>query len=136
MNKKIKIAFLLLVLTQAAHSVEEYYGRLWEVLAPAKFITSLISDDHGKGFVIINVALFIIGILIWLAIVRNYQPAIIPVWFLTIMEIINSIGHSVWAVMERDYVPGVATAPILLMPALYLVKQLAKTSHTAVHRSG
>jgi hypothetical protein len=136
MNKKIKIGFLLLVLTQAAHSVEECYGRLWEVYAPAKFITSLVSNDHEKGFVIINIGLFITGMLIWLAVIRNNPSAVIPVWVLTILEIINSVGHSVWAVMERDYVPGVATAPILFILALYLVNQLTKTNHTVVHRSG
>ena len=136
MNKKIKIAFLLLVLTQAAHSIEEYYGKLWEVYAPAKFITGLVSSDHEKGFVIINIALFIAGMLIWVAAVRNNLSAIVLVWILTIMEIINSIGHSVWAIMERDYVPGVATAPILFILAIYLLRQITKTNHTAVHLSG
>ena len=136
MNKKIKKAFLLLVLVQAAHSIEEYYGKLWEVFAPAKFITSLVSNDHEKGFVIINVALFIAGMLIWVAAVRNHSFAIVPIWFLTIMEVINSIGHSVWAIMERDYVPGVATAPILFILAIYLMRQLTKTNHTAAHLSG
>ena len=136
MSKKIKIAFLLLVLVQALHSVEEYYGKLWVVYAPAKFITSLVSDDHEKGFIIINIALFIAGMLIWLAVVRKNSSAIVPVWVLTILEIINSVGHAVWAIMERDYVPGVATAPILFILALYLVKQLTKTTHTVVHRSG
>ena len=136
MSKKIKIAFLLLVLVQAAHSIEEYYGKLWEVFAPAKFITSVISDDHARGFVILNTALFIAGMLIWLAIVGNYPSAIIPVRVLTILEIINSVVHSVWAVVEGNYVPGVATAPILFILALYLVKQLTKTNHTVVHRSG
>jgi hypothetical protein len=118
MNRKIKIAFLLLVLTQAVHSIEEYYGRLWEVYAPAKFITGLVSNENEKGFIIINIALFIAGILIWSAAVRNHSSAIVPVWVLTILEIINSIGHSVWALMEREYVPGVATAPILFILAL------------------
>jgi hypothetical protein len=136
MSKKIKIAFLLLVLTQAAHSLEEYYGKLWEVFAPAKFITSVVSSDHEKGFVIINVALFTAGMLIWLAAVRNNPSAIVAVWIVTIMEIINSVGHAVWAVMERNYVPGVATAPILFILALYLVKQLTKTNHIIVRRSG
>lgn len=135
MDQKIKTPFLLLVLVQALHSIEEYYGRLWEVFAPAKFISSLVSNDHEKGFVIINIGLFIAGMLIWLAAVRNNSSAIIPVWVLTILEMINSIGHSIWAVMEKNYVPGVATAPFLLILAIYLVTQL-KTNHTIVHRSG
>ena len=133
LSKKIKLAFLLLVLIQALHSIEEYIGRLWEVYAPAKFITGLVSNDHEIGFVMINICLFLFGIFVWFAAIRNYSFAIVPVWFLTIMEIINSIGHSVWAVMEKDYVPGVATAPIIFILAIYLVRELIKTNHTTEH---
>lgn len=136
MDQKIKIALLMLVLVQALHSIEEYYGKLWEVFAPAKFISGLVSSDHEKGFLIINILLFIAGLLIWLAAVRNYPFAVILIWFLTIMEIINSIGHSIWGVRERNYVPGVATAPLLLILAIYLAKQLIKINHTTVHRPG
>ncbi len=136
MNKKIKIAFPVLVLVQALHSIEEYIGRLWEVYAPAKFITSLVSNDHEKGFVILNICLFTFGLVSWLVAVRNYSFAIVPIWFLTVMEIINSIGHMVWAVLEKGYVPGVATAPTLFVIAFYLVKQLTKTNHTTVHQPG
>lgn len=105
MNKRIKIAFLLLILIQALHSVEEYIGRLWENYPPAQFLTTLVSDNHERGFIIINVCLFIFGMLVWLAAVQNYAFALVPISFLTIMEIINSVGHSVWAVMEKNYVP-------------------------------
>ena len=135
MNQKIKIAFLLLVIVQTLHSIEEYYGSLWEVFAPAKFISGLVSNDHEKGFVIINIALFVAGLLIWFAIIRNYSFAIVPVWVLTIMELINSIGHSVWAAMEKSYVPGVATAPFLFILAIYLVRRLTKINHITVRRS-
>jgi len=136
MNKKIKTAFVALVLMQALHSIEEYIGRLWEVYAPAKYISGLVSDNHEQGFVIINIALFIFGLLIWLAAIRNYSFAIIPIWFLIIMEIINSIGHSIWAIMQRDYVPGVATAPFLFVLAIFLLLQLTKTNHTTAHQPG
>ena len=65
MNKKIKIAFFLVVVVQALHSIEEYYGRLWEVFAPAKFITSVVSKDHEAGFMVINICLFLAGMLFW-----------------------------------------------------------------------
>lgn len=38
-------AFLALILVEAAHSLEEYVFRLYEVFAPARFISSLVSDD-------------------------------------------------------------------------------------------
>src|SRR5687767_10505018 len=97
---------------------------------------SIVSTDHEKGFILINMGLFIVGMLIWLGVVRNNSFAIIPVWVLTILEFINGTGHSLWAIIERDYVPGVATAPILFILAIYLIRQLTKTNRTVVHRSG
>ncbi|HEV8080055.1 MAG TPA: HXXEE domain-containing protein [Chitinophagaceae bacterium] len=136
MNKEIKIAFLALVLMQALHSIEEYIGKLWEIYAPAIFISSLVSKNHETGFVIINIGLFIFGILVWFATVRNYSFAAVPIWFLTVMEIINSIGHSVWALIEKDYVPGLATAPFLFVIAIFLILQLIKTNRITGHQPG
>jgi hypothetical protein len=45
-------AFLLLVLAQAAHSVEEYVFRLDDVFAPARFLSGLLNDDRRRGFLL------------------------------------------------------------------------------------
>jgi hypothetical protein len=58
-----KVAFGALVLTQAAHSVEEYVGRLWETFPPARFLTGLVSRDQEQGFLLMNVALVAFGVL-------------------------------------------------------------------------
>jgi hypothetical protein len=42
--------FLFLILTQAAHSIEEYVTRLYQVFAPARFVSSLISNNLALGF--------------------------------------------------------------------------------------
>ena len=130
MTNKTKIAFLLLVIVQAVHSIEEYYGRLWEVFSPAKFVTGLVSNDHEAGFFIINISLFIIGILTWAAYMRNHAFAKMIVVLLSVMEIINSVGHSIWAVGNIGYVPGLATAPFLFALALYIMISLFKTNRT------
>lgn len=59
MNNRVKIAFLLLVLAQALHSLEEYFGKLWEMFLPARFLSSTISDNPETGFPIINISLLI-----------------------------------------------------------------------------
>lgn len=56
------MAFGALVLAQAAHSLEEYMGRLWESFPPARFLTGLISQDLEQGFVVINVSLVAFGV--------------------------------------------------------------------------
>jgi hypothetical protein len=57
-----RYVFLALVLTQAAQSIEEYSTRLDEVLAPARFVSSLVSDDLAVGFVIFNASLVAFGL--------------------------------------------------------------------------
>lgn len=127
MNKRIRMTFLILVLIQGLHSIEEYFGRLWEVFLPAKLLSNLVSENPETGFLIINIGLFIFGLLCWLVAVRkNYLIARGLIWFWVVLETINGIGHSVWALYERAYVPGVATAPILLILAVYLSRLLLR----------
>ena len=121
MNSKIKSGFLILVLVQGAHSIEEYIGKLWEVFPPATFLTSLLSEDHEKGFLIVNIGLFTFGILCWLFPIRgNYSAANGILWFWIILETINGIGHTVWSIIQKGYTPGVVTAPLLFIVAMYL----------------
>ena len=51
---RVKIAFGAFVIAEAAHSVEEYAGRLWESFPPATYLTGLVSSDHETGFIVIN----------------------------------------------------------------------------------
>jgi hypothetical protein len=48
-------------------------------------------------------------------------------WIWIILETINGIGHIIWAIIERSYEPGLATAPILLGLALWLARLLTKS---------
>ena len=52
MDARTRFAFLALILTQAAHSVEEYVFRLYDVFAPARFVSGLVSDNHAAGFAV------------------------------------------------------------------------------------
>lgn len=132
MNNRIRITFLILVLIQGLHSVEEYFGRLWEVLPTARLLCSLVSRNHETGFLIINILLFIFGLLCWLTTVKKnyYLFSRGLIWFWIILETINGIGHPVWALYEKAYVPGLTTAPILLIIALYLSRLLQIDSVT------
>jgi hypothetical protein len=121
MNSKIKSGFLILVLIQAAHSIEEYIGRLWEVFPPAKFLTSLFSENHEKGFLIVNIGFLTFGILCWWFPIRgNYSAANGILWFWIILETINGVGHPIWSIIQKEYTPGVVTAPLLFVVAAYL----------------
>ena len=121
MNERIRIIFLIMVFVQALHSIEEYFGRLCEVLPPAKFFSRLVSENLEKGFLIINIGLFIFGLSCYFFIInRNNFFGSTVIWFWIVIEMINGIGHPLWALIEKAYVPGVATAPFLLILAVYL----------------
>jgi hypothetical protein len=124
---RVQIAFGALVLAQAAHSVEEYAGRLWESFPPARFLTGLISRDLETGFLVINLGLVAFGVWCFLWPVRRGWPAAIPLaWAWVTIQLINGVGHPLWSLRQGGYTPGVATAPLLLILALYLAHHLRR----------
>lgn len=124
---RIKAAFSALIITQLAHSIEEYVGQLWETFPPARFLTGMISSDRELGFIVLNVALVAFGLWCLLFPVRKEWPSAAGfIWFWIVLEIINGIGHPAWTIRQGGYTPGVLTAPILLVIALYLAFQLRK----------
>jgi len=127
----IERAFGALVLAQAAHSTEEYVGRLWESFPPARWVTGLLSQDLERGFVAINVALVAFGIwcLVW-PIRRLWPSARWLAWGWATIEAINGTVHPLWSLRQGGYTPGVATAPFLLILALVLAQQLRDGSAT------
>ena len=127
MSRAVSISFLILVIVQGLHSIEEYIGELWTNLPPATFLCGLISDDLEIGFLVINIGLFVFGILGWLFLVRNnHSFAKVVIGFWLVIEIVNGIGHPVWAIYNGRYEPGVITAPILFVVAVFLILQLRK----------
>lgn len=124
---RIKFAFSALIVAQIAHSAEEYVGRLWESFPPARFLTGMISSDRELGFIVINSALVAFGFWCLLFPVRKeWSSATGFIWFWIVLETINGVGHPAWTLSQRGYTPGVLTAPILLVIALYLAFQLRK----------
>jgi hypothetical protein len=119
------MAFGALVFAQAVHSVEECWGRLWESYPPAQFVASSISSDPGRGFVIGNAIVVAVGLWCYFWPVRRRWPmARTLAWIWAVLEAINGVAHSLWALREGDYTPGLATAPVLLVLAIYLSMQM------------
>jgi hypothetical protein len=130
---RYQLTFGALVLAQAGHSTEEYVGRLWESFPPARFVTSLIAQDPQRGFLIFNVALVGFGLWCWLwPLRRGWSIALHLAWAWVVVEVINGIGHPLWSLRQGHYTPGVATAPVLLVLALYLARQLLNTGNEAI----
>lgn len=129
MSRQSRWAFLALMVAQAAHSIEEYIFRLYDVFAPARFVSGLVSTNPGVGFALANAALVLFGLWCYVARVRPAHPsAPIFAWFWTVLELTNGTVHSVVALSRGGYFPGVATAPVLLGVSAYLAFRLSTPS--------
>jgi hypothetical protein len=125
---RIPAASGALILTQAAHSVEEYVGRLWESFLPARLVSAAISSNLETGFLIANVALVSFGLWCWRGPIRRGWPSARQLaWAWVVLETANGTGHCLWAIRQESYTPGLATAPLLLAIAIYLAIQLRRT---------
>jgi hypothetical protein len=90
LSSRSRRAFALLILAQAAHSVEEYVYRLFDVFAPARFVSSLFSSNHAVGFTVANVLLVSFGAWCFVARVRPSRPSARGyAWFWTSLEAVN-----------------------------------------------
>jgi hypothetical protein len=122
---RFQMTFGALIFTQAIHSVEEYLGRLWESFPPAQFLTGLVSRDLREGFIALNVLLVGFGIWCFVGpVLRQWKIAIGLAWFWIVIELINGIVHPLWSLSQFKYTPGLITAPLLLIVAVYLLTQL------------
>ena len=118
MSRRSQRLFLLLVIVQAAHSVEEYVTRLFDVFPPARWVSGLISNDLAMGFAIVNAAIVAAGVLCYVGPVRGGGSAgrvVAIVW--SAIELANGFGHIAMATMAGGYFSGALTAVGLVATA-------------------
>jgi uncharacterized protein with HXXEE motif len=122
---RFQLTFGALVLAQVAHSIEEYVSRLWESFPPALLLAGLISPDLRKNFLLLNILFVGFGVwcYVW-PVRRQWKAAIGLAWLWAGIELVNGIGHSLWSLWRFGYSPGVITAPLLVILALYMMAQL------------
>ena len=115
MERRSQTLFLALILTQVAHSVEEYAFRLYDVLPPARIISGLVSRNLAVGFAAANAVLILFGFWCYFARVRTSQRSGRGwAWFWAVIEASNGTGHLLLAAGRGGYFPGAGTAPLLL----------------------
>jgi len=97
--------FVLLGLTQLVHSQEE----IWTGFHKRWFVFTM-----PRWVFIAFEALFSLGIIAYLL-----KPGLpFAHWYMAIfafLMLINGIGHIVWGLVERRYVPGLITAPLFVI---------------------
>jgi hypothetical protein len=88
-----------------------------------------VSQDLERGFLIFNVGLVAFGLWCYLWPVRRRWRAAVPLaWTWVGIELVNGVGHPLFSLSQLRYTPGLATAPVLLLLALHLARQLRGAS--------
>ena len=132
MDSRRRAAFGLLIVAQAAHSIEEYVYRLFDVFAPARFVSGLLSSNTALGFALANMAMVVFGVWCYVARVRPSRPGARGyAWLWTCLELANGVGHLTLSVRRGGYFPGVGTAPLLIAASSYLGARLMKSSRVS-----
>ena len=125
--------FLLLVISQTLHSLEEYFFKLWEVFLPARVVSGLFSNNLPLGFGIVNISVVLLGFWCYFFPVKNaWNNAIIIMWIWALIELGNGIGHSIFSLQQGGYFPGVITAVPLLVFSCLLISRLVKPDKPTV----
>jgi hypothetical protein len=128
MEGRSQFAFALVILVQAAHSIEEYVFRLFEVFAPARWVSGLFSTNPAAGFALANVAIVLFGVWCYWARVRPaHASARGYAWFWVCLELANGVGHLIQSAVRGGYFPGVGTAPLLIAASFFLAFTLTRS---------
>ena len=128
MDPRSRSLFLLLIVAQAAHSLEEFAFRLYDVLAPARAIGEAFGfGDRPAGFAVFNGLLLLFALWCWLARVRPGRSGARGLaWFWALLEAGNSVGHLAFAIEAGGYFPGLATSFVLLPLSGALISTLLR----------
>ena len=128
MRRKLSWVFLMLILFQGMHSIEEYIGELWEVFPPATWLCGQISEDLRLSFLIINSGLFLFGVISWL-LVHFHDGSLVKtlIWFWIILGGLNGMGHVVWTISSKSYTPGLITAMAMIALVIVLFKSMIRS---------
>jgi hypothetical protein len=126
MSPRARLLFLALVVVQAAHASEEFAFALWEHLPYiARVISTLLTSHVPTGFALVNGAFVLFGLASYLGPASRGWPSARGIaWVWVAVEIFNGIFHPLLALRAGGYFPGVATAPVLLVLALALARDL------------
>jgi uncharacterized protein with HXXEE motif len=119
---RVGLRFWMLGLAQAAHSIEEMSSRLYDFMWTATERLGLPRMGMTPTtFAVTNMGIiaFLLGVapFVW----QRRRWAIAVAWAAALVEILNGFGHLAGTLVFRGYVPGAATAPVLIAAGVALL---------------
>ena len=133
MNHKIQLAFLVLIVLQTLHSIEEFIFKFYEVFPPMVSIYRNAPGLAQPAFILFNSILVLVGFVClfgWVWPARRGAKTVVWVW--TGVEALNVIAHCVWAILIRGYNPGLVTGLGFVPVVVYLIYLLRGVRSQAV----
>jgi uncharacterized protein with HXXEE motif len=124
--------FWLLGLAQAAHSIEEMIAHLYDFMWIATVRLGLPRMGMtATTFAVVNMTIiaFLLGVAPFVAARRPWAVAV--AWIAAVVEVANGTGHLAGTVIFRGYVPGAATAPLLILAGGALLIALLRETRPA-----
>ena len=133
MNNRIQVAFLLLIVLQTLHSIEEFIFRFYEVFPPMVSVYRNATHLARPAFILANLILVLVGfacLFRWVWPAKRGAETVVWVWIG--VESFNVIAHCVWAVLIRGYNPGLVTGLGFVPVVVYLIYLLWRVPPHAV----
>lgn len=130
---RLGMLYLSLGLAQAAHSFEEIVTHLYDFFWVA---TGVLHSEFSwfpqfrwpaDLFAAVNVVLVALLLGSWPFVERRNIPALYLAWIAGVVETVNGFNHIAAALFFRGYVPGVVTAPVLLVLGPLLLRELKRS---------
>lgn len=125
--------YLLLGLAQAAHSIEEMRTHLYDFFWTAtgvfhSFVPAFPQFRMAADtFAVINMTVIALLLATVPFVAAGRRWALFLAGVAGIIEVLNGIAHLSGAAFFRSYVPGAASAPLLLLLGFFLLRELVLT---------
>ncbi len=126
--------YLLLGFAQAAHSIEEMRAHLYDFFWTAtglfhQYVPSIQPFRmSAENFATINMALIALLLGTSPFVFARRRWALFLAGVAGVIETLNGIGHLAGTVVFNGYVPGAATAPLLLVLGVLLLRELRRAA--------
>lgn len=130
---RVATMYWLLALMQAAHSIEEMrthlYDFFWVVTGLFHSVIPSFPQFRMSAdtFAVINMSLIALLLATVPAVAAGKRWALFLAGIAGVVEVLNGIGHMAGALYFGSYVPGVVSAPFLLILGFFLLRELYRT---------
>jgi hypothetical protein len=122
-NRLVGPIYLASIAVQTCHFIEEYAGRVYELLPPMFELSPL----PPQRFVLFNLVWIAVFLAAAIGVFKRARLSLLAVWFMALLGGIgNAFFHGWLAIQAGGYAPGVITALVNLPFGITLVFLLAR----------